>query len=34
VNNVQAFMDGDLQPLIDALVQNEQAQKLADQDGM
>jgi len=32
VNNIQAFMDGDLQPLIDALVQDEQARKLAEQD--
>lgn len=30
VNNVPAFMDGDLQPLLDALSQNEQARKLAE----
>ena len=30
VNNMQAFMDGDLQPLIDALTQDEQARRLAD----
>lgn len=29
-NNVAAFMDGDMQPLIDALVQDEQARKLAE----
>jgi peptide chain release factor 1 len=29
VNNVNAFMDGDLQDLIDALIQDEQAKKLA-----
>ncbi len=32
VNNLQAFMDGDLQALIEALNQDEQARKLADQD--
>lgn len=32
INNVSAFMDGDLQPLIDALVQDEQARKLAQDD--
>ena len=30
VNNVAAFMDGDIQELIDALVQDEQARKLAE----
>lgn len=30
VNNVNAFMDGDLQDLIDALIQDEQAKKLAE----
>ena len=29
-NNVSAFMDGDIQPVIDALVQDEQARKLAE----
>lgn len=29
VNNVQAFMDGDIQPLVDALVTDEQARRLA-----
>ncbi len=29
-NNVAAFMDGDLQPVIDALIQDEQARKLAE----
>ncbi len=32
VNNVQAFMDGDCQPLIDALNQDEQARRLAAQE--
>jgi peptide chain release factor 1 len=32
VNNVQAFMDGDIQPLIDALNQDEQARRLAAQE--
>ena len=32
VNNVQAFMDGDVQPLIDALNQDEQARRLAAQE--
>jgi peptide chain release factor 1 len=32
VNNMQAFMDGDLQALIDALNQDEQARRLADQE--
>lgn len=32
VNNVQAFMDGDIQALIDALNQNEQARRLAAQE--
>jgi peptide chain release factor 1 len=32
VNNVSAFMDGDLQDLIDALIQDEQAKKLAEGD--
>lgn len=32
VNNMQAFMDGDLQQLIDALSQDEQARRLADQE--
>ena len=32
VNNIQAIMDGDLQALIDALNQDEQARRLADQE--
>ena len=32
VNNLQAFMDGDLQPLIEALNQDDQARRLADQE--
>jgi len=32
VNNMQAFMDGDLQTLIEALNQDEQARRLADQE--
>ncbi len=32
VNNIQAFMDGDIQPLIDALNQDEQARRLAAQE--
>ncbi len=32
VNNLQAFMDGDLQALIEALNQDEQARRLADQE--
>ncbi|MDR3691548.1 MAG: peptide chain release factor 1 [Fimbriimonas sp.] len=32
VNNMQAFMDGDLQALIDALNHDEQARRLADQE--
>ncbi len=32
VNNVQAFMDGEMQPLIDALNQDEQARRLAEQE--
>lgn len=32
MHNMITFMDGDIQPMIDALVQNEQARKLADLD--
>jgi len=30
-NNIQTFMDGDIQPVIDALLQDEQARKLAEE---
>ena len=32
VHNLQGFMDGDIQPMLDALIQDEQARKLAEDD--